>query len=207
MKNTQNNCLSFKKNNFISLWLCWVFIAAWAFLQMWRTGPTLQLGYSGFSLWWLLLLWSTGVQASVAEGPGLNSCNSCTSKHRLSSCGTQAQLLCSIWDLPRSKIEPVSPALAGRFFTTELLLFLTIEQLIGLLTSSYFTQQYTESSLWMHGVRVLQTLFPYQRCYMVRPLTMAVLLLSVQPVLLQSLFYLYPVQITDLPICAPGTSW
>ena len=125
----------------------------------------------------------------------------------LSSCGTQAQLLCSIWDLPRSKIEPVSPALAGRFFTTELLLFLTIEQLIGLLTSSYFTQQYTESSLWMPGVPVLQTLFPYQCCCMVRPLMMAVLLLSVQPLLLQSLFYQYPVQITDLPIYAPGTSW
>ena len=25
-----------------------------------------------------------------------------------------------MWDLPRSGIEPVSPALAGRFFTTEL---------------------------------------------------------------------------------------
>ena len=28
-------------------------------------------------------------------------------------------LLCSMWDLPRSGIEPVSPALAGGFFTTE----------------------------------------------------------------------------------------
>ena len=35
----------------------------------------------------------------------------------------------------------------------------------------------------------------------------AVLLLSVQPLLLQTLFYLYPLQITDLPIYAPGTSW
>ena len=30
-----------------------------------------------------------------------------------------AQLLCSLWDLPGSGIEPVSPALAGRLFTTE----------------------------------------------------------------------------------------
>ena len=30
-----------------------------------------------------------------------------------------AYLLCSMWHLPRSGIEPVSPALAGRFFTTE----------------------------------------------------------------------------------------
>ena len=37
---------------------------------------------------------------------------------RLSSCGSQAQLLCSLWDLPRPGLEPVSPALAGRFSTT-----------------------------------------------------------------------------------------
>ena len=38
--------------------------------------------------------------------------------HRLSSCGSQAQLLCSMWDLPRPGLEPMSPALAGRFSTT-----------------------------------------------------------------------------------------
>ena len=37
---------------------------------------------------------------------------------RLSSCGSRAQLLCSMWDLPRPGLEPVSPALAGRFSTT-----------------------------------------------------------------------------------------
>ena len=37
---------------------------------------------------------------------------------RLSSCGARAQLLCSMWDLPRPGLEPVSPALAGRFSTT-----------------------------------------------------------------------------------------
>ena len=37
---------------------------------------------------------------------------------RLSSCGSQAQLLRSMWDLPRPGLEPVSPALAGRFSTT-----------------------------------------------------------------------------------------
>ena len=40
-------------------------------------------------------------------------------EHRLSSCGTQAQLLLSMWDLPGAGIKPVSPALAGRFLTTE----------------------------------------------------------------------------------------
>ena len=37
--------------------------------------------------------------------------------HRLSSCGSQAQLPCGMWDLPRPGLEPVSPALAGRFST------------------------------------------------------------------------------------------
>ena len=37
---------------------------------------------------------------------------------RLSSCGSRAYLLCGMWDLPRPGLEPVSPALAGRFSTT-----------------------------------------------------------------------------------------
>ena len=37
---------------------------------------------------------------------------------RLSNCGSRAQPLCGMWDLPRSGLEPVSPALAGRFSTT-----------------------------------------------------------------------------------------
>ena len=38
--------------------------------------------------------------------------------HRLSSCGSWAQLLRGMWDLPRPGLEPVSPVLAGRFSTT-----------------------------------------------------------------------------------------
>ena len=37
---------------------------------------------------------------------------------RLSNCGSRAQLLCGMWDLPRPGLEPVSPALVGRFSTT-----------------------------------------------------------------------------------------
>ena len=37
---------------------------------------------------------------------------------RLSNCGSRAQLLCGTWDLPTPGLEPVSPALAGRFSTT-----------------------------------------------------------------------------------------
>ena len=37
---------------------------------------------------------------------------------RLSSCGSRAQLLRGMWDLPRPGLEPVSPVLADRFSTT-----------------------------------------------------------------------------------------
>ena len=37
---------------------------------------------------------------------------------RLSSCGSRAQPLLGMWDLPRPGPEPASPALAGRFPTT-----------------------------------------------------------------------------------------
>ena len=46
---------------FIYLWPCWVFAAAQAFLYFWQVGAPLWLRfYAGFSLRWLLLLWSTG---------------------------------------------------------------------------------------------------------------------------------------------------
>ena len=49
--------------------------------------------------------------ASVLMAPG--------SGHRLHSWGARIWLPCGIWDPPGPGIEPVSPALAGRFFTTE----------------------------------------------------------------------------------------
>ena len=67
----------------------------------------------GFSLWWLLLLWSMG-----SRGSGFSSCGSQALESRLNSCGAPAQLLCDMLDLPRPGLESVSPALAGRFLTT-----------------------------------------------------------------------------------------
>ena len=40
-------------------------------------------------------------------------------EHRLTSCGARAQWLCGMWDFPRPRIEPTSPALSGGVFTTE----------------------------------------------------------------------------------------
>ena len=58
-----------------------------------------------------------GTQASVVAARGLSSCGSSALEHRLNSCDVSAWLLHGMWDLPRSRIEPVLPALA--FFTTE----------------------------------------------------------------------------------------
>ena len=49
---------------------------------------------------------------------GFSSCGSQALEHRLGSCGARAQLLRGMWDLPGPGIEPVSPALAGRFIST-----------------------------------------------------------------------------------------
>ena len=56
---------------------------------------------------------------SVVGACRLISCGSQAREHRLSSCGTLAQLLCGMWHLPRSGIESVSPALADRLLTTK----------------------------------------------------------------------------------------
>ena len=59
---------------------------------------------------------------SAVRGP-LTTAASLVEEHRLqtrrlSNCGSRASLLRGIWDLPRPGLEPVSPALAGRFSTT-----------------------------------------------------------------------------------------
>ena len=38
--------------------------------------------------------------------------------HKLSNCGSRAQPLRGMWDVPRPGPEPASPALAGRLSTT-----------------------------------------------------------------------------------------
>ena len=63
-----------------------------------------------------------GLLFIVVRGP-LTIAASLVAEHRLqtrslSNCGSWAQLLRGLWDLPRPGLEPVSPALAGRFSTT-----------------------------------------------------------------------------------------
>ena len=90
------------------------------FLQLRRAEATLHCSAwashcSGFSC---CGVWALGMWASVVVAHGLSSCGFWALERRLSSCGAQAQLLCSMWDLPGPWLEPVSPALAGRFLTT-----------------------------------------------------------------------------------------
>ena len=90
------------------------------FLQLWQAGATLHCSAQashcgGFSCCRARAL---GVQASVVAARGLSSCGSWAPEHRLRSGGAQIQLLRSMWDLPRPRLEPVSPALAGGFLTT-----------------------------------------------------------------------------------------
>ena len=111
----------FKKFNLIFFfWLQWVFVAVRGLSLVAASRGYFLLQCAGFSLQWLLLcaehrLWAR-VSAVVARR--LSSCGSRALEHRLSSCGTWAQLLRSMWDLPGPGLEPVSPALAGRFLTT-----------------------------------------------------------------------------------------
>ena len=90
------------------------------FLQLWRAGATLRCGAwvsrcRGFPCCGAQAL---GVRASVVVAHGLSSCGSRALECRLSSCGSWAQLLHGMWDLPGPGLEPMSPALAGGFLTT-----------------------------------------------------------------------------------------
>ena len=94
---------------FIYLWLCWVFIAA--------RGLSLAAASWGYSL-----LWCDGFSCCRAWAlhAGFSSCGSQALQHTLSSCGSWAQLLHGMQDFPGPGLEPMSPALAGRFLTTAL---------------------------------------------------------------------------------------
>ena len=61
---------------FTYLWLCWVFVAACGLSLVSVSGGYSLLRCVGFSLWWLLLLRSTGSRhaGSVVVARGLSIC-------------------------------------------------------------------------------------------------------------------------------------
>ena len=80
----------------------------WLFVAVSRLSLAAVSGdCSAGAVWWLLL-WGT---ASRHAG-----CSGCT--RGLSSCGAWAELLRSMWYLPRPGIELESLTLQGRFLTT-----------------------------------------------------------------------------------------
>ena len=83
------------------LWLCWVFVSV-------RGRAFSNCGKRG---------------SLLIEVRGPLTAASLVAEHRLqtrrpSNCGSRAQLLRGMWNLPRPGLEPVSPALAGRLSTT-----------------------------------------------------------------------------------------
>ena len=109
-------CSFFKKNNFINIFLtvlglhcCVGFSLIVANVQ---TSPCRGFCCCGAQ--------ALGIQASVVVTCWLNNCSSWALEHRLSSCGSWAQLPSGMWDLPGPGIEPMSPPLACVFLTTEL---------------------------------------------------------------------------------------
>ena len=62
---------------------------------------------------------SCGVGALVAAASLVPGGAGTLGRSGITGCGAQAQLSRSVWALPRSGTEPVSPAVAGRFLTTE----------------------------------------------------------------------------------------
>ena len=78
------------------------------------SGATLYLRCLGFSLWWLLLLWRAGSRAR-----GFQLLLPPVSRAQAQSLWAQAWLFYRMWGLPRSEMEPLSPALAGGLSATE----------------------------------------------------------------------------------------
>ena len=106
--------LIFLKNTYLFIFGCvGSLLLCTGFSLVAESGGYSLLQCAGFSLWWLLLLRSMGCRHA-----GFSSCGVWALECRLNSCGTRAQLLCGMWDLPGPGLEPMSPALAGGFLTT-----------------------------------------------------------------------------------------
>ena len=71
--------------------------------------------FSGYGEWGLL----SGCGAQGFHCRGFSCCKWRALEHTLGSGGSWVQLPPDMWDLPGQGIEPMSPALAGKFFTTE----------------------------------------------------------------------------------------
>ena len=114
--NENTACVFFLKVQsylFICFWLCWVFVAVWAFLQLWRAAGDSSCDRRASHCRGFL------VAARAVGRVGFSGCGSWTLERRLDICGAWSRLLHSMWYLLGSGIESLSATLAGGFFTTE----------------------------------------------------------------------------------------
>ena len=91
---------------FFSL-LCWIFFAPQGSVGGGKQGLLVV------AVCRLLIAVASSCGEQVLGHAGLSPCGSRAADFRLNSCDTQAQLLHSMWDLPRPGTELMSPALAG----------------------------------------------------------------------------------------------
>ena len=86
------------------------------FLQLRGVGATLRCGAraSHCGSFSCCRAQALGTQPSVVAVCGLSSCGSRALEHRLSSCGTLAQLLRGMWDLSGPGLEPWVPCICRR---------------------------------------------------------------------------------------------
>ena len=103
--------------SFFCLFVCFFYIFIIYLLCLFLAVLGLRFCARAFSSWgeWGPLFIAVGGPLTIAA--------SLVAEHRLqtlrlSSYGSRAQLLRGMWDLPRPGLEPMSPALAGRFSTT-----------------------------------------------------------------------------------------
>ena len=103
-------------NNFMYLfiWLCCVFLAAWAFYQLTEQGLL-----SSYEKHGLLIAVVSRVAEHGLQARGLQYLQILGSRAQAQQLWHTAQLLSDMWDLLRSGIKLLSPAMAGRFFFTE----------------------------------------------------------------------------------------
>ena len=113
---TTSSCLSFFISLFIFLFIAVLHLCCWVGFSLLAASR----GYSGcstqaFSCGGARVLGCVGFSSRSTQTQWLWLLGSGT----WTQCGARAQMLCSMWDLPRPGIRPVSPALAGGCFTTE----------------------------------------------------------------------------------------
>ena len=83
------------------VWLCWVFVSVRGLSLVVARGGPLFIAVRGPLI----------IAASLVAVHRLQT-------RRLSNCGSRADSLRGMWDPPRPRLEPTSPALAGRLSTT-----------------------------------------------------------------------------------------